>query len=120
VRFRAAIKEPEELAFLFLAIAIGWAGRRAGPVTVVALAVILALVVVRGLFYRTPEQPNLFVTVTSGTGQVERGQILEALSASGASASLKRFDETPDLLEAAFNVDFHEVGSSSSSRGCAS
>ncbi len=37
------------------------------------------------------------------------GQILEALAASGANASLKRFDETPDLLEASFLVDFKDV-----------
>ncbi len=111
VRFRAAIKEPEELAFLFLAIAIGL-GLGAGQalVTLVALAVILMLIVVRGLIYRAPEQPNLFVTVTStAPGKLSAGQILEALSASGASASLKRLDETPDLIEAAFNVDFSEV-----------
>lgn len=111
VRFRAAIKEPEELAFLFLAIAIGL-GLGAGQalVTLVALAVILILIVVRGLVYRVPEQPNLFVTVTStAPGKLSAGQILEALSASGASASLKRLDETPDLIEAAFNVDFREV-----------
>ena len=112
VRFRAAIKEPEELAFLFLAIAIGL-GLGAGQalVTMVALAVILALVVVRGLIYRSPEAPNLFLTVTSAApAKLSAGQILEALAASGASASLKRFDETPELLEAAFHVDFHEVG----------
>jgi uncharacterized membrane protein YhiD involved in acid resistance len=112
VRFRAAIKEPEELAFLFLAIAIGL-GLGAGQalVTIVALAVILLLVVARGLVYHRPEQPNLFLTVTSAApDKLSAGQILEALTASGASASLKRFDETPELLEAAFNVDFREVG----------
>jgi len=112
VRFRAAIKEPEELSFLFLAIAIGL-GLGAGQalVTVLALAVILALIVLRGFIYRTPEQPNLYVTVTSeAPAKLSAAQILEAFNASGASASLKRFDETPELLEAAFNVDFHEVG----------
>ena len=56
VRFRAAIKEPEELAFLFLAISIGL-GLGAGQalVTIVALAVILGLIVVRGMFRRGPE-----------------------------------------------------------------
>jgi uncharacterized membrane protein YhiD involved in acid resistance len=111
VRFRAAIKEPEELAFLFLAIAIGL-GLGAGQVlaTLVALAVILGLVAIRGLFQQAPPQPNLYVTVSSpAAGKLSAGQILEALNASGARASLRRLDDTPDQLEASFLVDFREV-----------
>jgi uncharacterized membrane protein YhiD involved in acid resistance len=111
VRFRAAIKEPEELAFLFLAISIGL-GLGAGQalVTVVALGVILGLIALRGLARRSPDQPNLYLTVTSpAPTKLSAGQILEALAASGASASLKRFDETPERLEASFLVEFHEV-----------
>src|SRR5512136_1751098 len=66
VRFRAAIKEPEELAFLFLAISIGL-GLGAGQalVTVVALIVILGLIAVRSLISKAPEPANLYLTVTS-------------------------------------------------------
>src|SRR5882672_1202628 len=65
VRFRAAIKEPEELAFLFVAISIGL-GLGAGQalVTVVALAIILGLIIIRGLFRHDSGQPNFFLTVT--------------------------------------------------------
>ncbi len=112
VRFRAAIKEPEELAFLFLAISVGL-GLGAGQalITVIALVIILGLVALRSLLHRAPDQPNLYLTVTSpAPGKLAAGQILEALAASGANASLKRFDETPDVLEAAFQVDFKDVG----------
>src|SRR5512141_3253391 len=66
VRFRAAIKEPEELVFLFLAISIGL-GLGAGQalVTVVALTIILGLVLLRSFVYRAPGQPNLYLTVAS-------------------------------------------------------
>ncbi|MGD0536874.1 MAG: DUF4956 domain-containing protein [Verrucomicrobiota bacterium] len=112
IRFRAAIKEPEELAFLFLAISIGL-GLGAGQValTVVALAVIFALIALRSLLNRTPDQPNLFLTVASAAPEkVSAGRILELLTATGAAASLKRFDETPDQIEASFLVDFKNVG----------
>lgn len=112
VRFRAAIKEPEELAFLFLAIGVGL-GLGAGQalVTLVALGVILSLVVLRSLVRRAPEPPNLYVTVTSpAPGKVTPGQILETLTALGGRGMLKRFDETPELLEASFLVDFSDVG----------
>src|SRR5512139_2168167 len=83
VRFRAAIKEPEELAFLFLAISVGL-GLCAGQalVTIVALIIILKLIVIRGLFRRGGSaQPNLFLTVTSPTaGGLGAERILQALA----------------------------------------
>jgi hypothetical protein len=111
VRFRAAIKEPEELAFLFLAISIGL-GLGAGQalVTIVALAVILGLIVVRGMFREGPNQPNLYLTVTSpAASKLGAERILQALAGVGATAALKRFDQTPESLEAAFLVDFKQV-----------
>jgi hypothetical protein len=113
VRFRAAIKEPEELAFLFLAISIGL-GLGAGQalVTIVALLMILGLIVIRGLFRRgaSSSQPNLYLTVTSpAAAKLGADRILQALAGVGATAALKRFDQSPDSLEAAFLVDFKQV-----------
>lgn len=111
VRFRAAIKEPEELAFLFLAISTGLGlGAGQAAVTVVALVVILGLIVVRGLFRQSPNQPNLYLTVTSpAEARLGPERMLQILTALGASAALKRFDHTPQALEAAFLVDFKQV-----------
>ncbi len=111
VRFRAAIKEPEELAFLFLAISIGL-GLGAGQalVTIVALAIILGLIVIRGLARSTPGNPNLYLTVTTPANvKLGADQMLQALAEVGATASLKRFDQSADQLEAAFHVDFKQV-----------
>lgn len=112
VRFRAAIKEPEELAFLFLAISTGL-GLGAGQpiITVVALVVILGLIALRSLVNRGPDQPNLYLTVASpAAATLDANQIMEAFTAEGAKASLKRFDRTPEQFEAAFLVDFKDVG----------
>ncbi|HET7872863.1 MAG TPA: DUF4956 domain-containing protein [Terriglobales bacterium] len=111
VRFRAAIKEPEELVFLFLAISAGL-GLGAGQalITVVALLVIVGLIVIRSRFYTSPDQPNLFLTVATPAGaNLGANQIIQALSAVGASASLKRFDQSAEQMEAAFLVDFKGV-----------
>jgi uncharacterized membrane protein YhiD involved in acid resistance len=113
VRFRAAIKEPEELAFLFLAIAVGLGlGAGQGLVTLVAFAIILILIAVRSLLTRkTPDQANLFLTVTSAApDRLSVDQILEALAASDARANLKRFDETPDAIQVSFSAHFKETG----------
>jgi len=68
VRFRAAIKEPEELAFLFLCIAIGL-GLGAGQimVTVVSFAVISLMIWGRHFTYEKGEHHNLHLLV-SGKG----------------------------------------------------
>lgn len=107
VRFRAAIKEPEELAYLFLAISVGL-GLGAGQalMTLVALVLILGFLVIRGLTRRSLEQPNIFLTVAAPRGGgLSAGIVLDAIKESGSLASLKRLDETPELFEAAFVVD---------------
>jgi hypothetical protein len=79
-------------------------------VTIVALAVILGLIVVRGMFRQGPNQPNLYLTVTSpAASKLGAERILQALAGVGATAALKRFDQTPESLEAAFLVDFKQV-----------
>ena len=112
VRFRAAIKEPEELAFLFLAISIGLGlGAGQGLVTVVALLLILGLIALRSLSRPKADPPNLFLTVSSAVpAKVSARQIVEALAGVGARANLKRFDDTPELLRASFRVDFQDAG----------
>ncbi len=111
VRFRAAIKEPEELAFLFLAIAVGL-GLGAGQalITVVALVVILGLIAIRGLVRRNPPQPNLYLTVNCpAPGRPTATQVMGLLKQCGATARLKRYDESPGSMEASFLVDFRDV-----------
>jgi len=112
VRFRAAIKEPEELAYLFLAIGIGL-GLGAGQPLVTAVALVLILVLIAIRYYARPktDSPNLYVTVTApGAPQLTANTLLGALTGAGATATLKRFEESPEQIEAAFQVSFRHVG----------
>jgi hypothetical protein len=75
------------------------------------LVVILGLLAIRNLIHQRPDQPNLYLTVASpAVAALDANQIMEALAAEGASASLKRFDRSADQFEAAFVVDFKDVG----------
>ena len=71
VRFRAAIKEPEELAFLFLAIAIGLGfGADQKIVTTLSVLFITLVLVIRRYVRKGPGEasqlePNLFLSITS-------------------------------------------------------
>ena len=109
VRFRSAIKEPEELAYLFLAIAIGL-GFGAGQwvVTTTAFLLIAGLLLVKHRFERQPDQQNLYITVEakpSETDPVSLDDIAGVLADTCRSASLTRFDEREGMLEAAFHVE---------------
>lgn len=109
--FPGSHQRARRVAFLFLAISTGL-GLGAGQalVTIVALAVILGLIIVRGLFREGPNQANLYLTVSSpSASKLGAERILQVLSGVGATAALKRFDQTPESLEAAFLVDFKQV-----------
>lgn len=112
VRFRAAIKEPEELAFLFLAIAVGLGlGAGQGLTTLVALVIILGLIALRSVRREPAATHNLFLTVShTEPGSLSTVQILDGLSKAGMKASLQRFDEGPGQLRAAFQVDAKDAG----------
>ena len=70
VRFRAAIKEPEELVYLFLCIAIGLALGAEQPLLAIAL-VFVASIYIFGMYItgRSRRQQNLLLTITGDSKQ---------------------------------------------------
>jgi len=111
VRFRAAIKEPEELAYLFLAISIGLGfGAAQTLLTVVAFAIIVAIITIKHFVRRHSQMPNFFLTVTSAADpRVNLPSISEVLKQHASGALLTRFDTTPEALEASFRVQFESL-----------
>lgn len=118
VRFRSAIKEPEELSYLFLAIAIGLGlGADQRLVTIVAFAVIATVIALRN--YKNKEQGNrnLYLTVTSHNPEkIPLDKIVKALNKHCSAVDLKRFDETKEVIEAAFLVEFDDFDKLNQSR----
>lgn len=113
VRFRAAIKEPEELTYLFLAIGIGLGmGANQPLITIAAFVIIVTIIILASYVQGSSSQPNMFVTVSGKdqSGITAKG-ILQSLSDVGAKASLKRTDVQPGTFEASFLVDFSNVDS---------
>lgn len=108
VRFRAAIKEPEELAFLFLAIAVGLGlGADQRVITLVGFAGIVPLIVVKGALWRRSERPSVHLVVTSpDPSALPLERIVEVLREHSSDLSLQRFDDAGDGLEAAFAASF--------------
>jgi hypothetical protein len=110
VRFRAAIKEPEELAYLFFAIGIGIGlGDNQRLITLIALVVgILLIGLVKRLHSRQADM-NLHITVASANpGATTLEQVMEILSANTTRLKLLRFDETDAAFESTFLVEFED------------
>lgn len=108
VRFRSAIKEPEELAYLFLVIAIGLGlGADQRWITIVAFGAILGILWVMRRLKGVAEPANLFLTVRSnGSGKIGLSRIVDVLDRHCLSLELKRVDESKEQIDAAFLVSF--------------
>lgn len=113
IRFRTAIKEPEELAYLFLTIGVGL-GFGAGYVllTILAVLLILFIIFVKYLVSRREDQHNLFINfATLKEGRFSAEELIDVLGEYTSTLKLKRFEESSDQFEATFNAVFPDVKS---------
>jgi hypothetical protein len=107
VRFRTAIKEPEELTYAFLAIAIGLGlGADQLVLTVIAFAMIVAAIIIRDKIKQSKltEFGNLRVSGPAADTDLEK--ITEILQANANGVNLKRLDEEDENIEALYSVVF--------------
>ncbi len=103
VRFRAAIKEPEELTYLFLSIAIGLvAGANKPLLAVLALAIILPLIYLNRVFRSktSADKGALFLNIR--TKKFDLTQLSAFLAEELSYVQLKRVDDRKDGLFASF------------------
>ena len=109
IRFRTAIKEPEELSYLFLAIAVGMGiGANQAIITVITLLTIATIIFLKNVNKSSVESgQHLYLTVSSSTQDGnELDAIIKVLQKHCTHVSLKRFDENSNLLEVSFLVGF--------------
>lgn len=111
VRFRAAIKEPEEISYLFLTIAIGLGfGANQGLITLAGFLIIVFAIWVRNVSHRSDENQNLYLSVASqAPGKVPLDSITAVLNKNCSTVNLKRYDETKEVIEASFLVEFDNI-----------
>ena len=111
VRFRSAIKEPEELAYLFVTIALGLGlGADQRVITVVAALILIGIIWARYLTSKKTRQQNLYLTVSSmGENKPGLENIDKVVQENFKASKLVRYDETADLIEAAFWVEIKKT-----------
>jgi len=107
IRFRSAIKDPEELVYIFLTISLGLGfGASQRYVTLLFFAAIALLIVIKGKLGKKDEGQNLYLNITAKkTNEVSLDQMIEVLKANCSLVKLKRFDEAADTLDALFIIE---------------
>jgi len=112
VRFRAAIKEPEELAYLFLAVAIGLGFGADQKLITIAAFIIMCGIVAAVRHRRTADDTqNLYLTVTTNDpAKLPLEKIVSTLKDNCSGVNMKRFDEAGNVLDASFFVEFDSFG----------
>ncbi|MBN1639706.1 MAG: DUF4956 domain-containing protein [Anaerolineae bacterium] len=108
VRFRTAIKDPEELIYLFFAIAIGLGlGADQRLPTVVAVGVIMALLIGTRLLSRRSRKRNMYlnIQVPEGDGEASFEAVNEILVAHAAMVDMRRLDRLDHRLQIAYLLE---------------
>lgn len=110
VRFRAAIKEPEELVFLFLSISIGLVTGANKPIlAAIGVFAILFLLFIN-YFMKSKafvHKDNLFLNIT--TKETTLAQLTGILSSNFSHVELKRFDTRAGQTYASFLIQSNKV-----------
>jgi len=106
VRFRAAIKEPEELGYLFFAIALGL-GLGANQTIIVLVAFAIGMLIIWGchLIKGRSKSQNLYLNINASSGKINLNDITDIIKSSFGKSYLKRYDENDKSIEASFLID---------------
>ena len=109
VRFRAAIKEPEELAYIFLTIALGLGfGADQRIVTSIGFFFVLAVIWGKHFLKPTDAQRSLNFTILSENPLgLSLDSIVETIMPHCKELEMKRLDENKNYMEAAFVAEFN-------------
>ncbi|MCJ7736323.1 MAG: DUF4956 domain-containing protein [Anaerolineae bacterium] len=106
VRFRTAIKEPEELVYLFIAMSIGLGlGADQRLPVILATAVILGYLLVRTVLTPGSQRNNLYLNVVAQPGNATFSEISQILVQHAASVDLRRLDRTDSTLQVTYLID---------------
>ena len=113
VRFRTAIKDPEELIFLFFAIAVGLGfGADQRIPTLVASAIILALLLVRAFFFnKRKAMHNLYFNILVNDSEKKENlfsEINSYLLQEFKTLDFRRMDHAGDQLQLTYYINMSD------------
>jgi len=111
VRFRAAIKEPEELVYLFFVIGIGLGlGANQTMITLLAFVLILALLTIRNYMENKTllrTQENMVLNIS--TSEIDITKVNEVLAGCFSLVELKRLDQQNATVYLSYIVETEQM-----------
>ena len=116
IRFRSAIKEPEELAYLFFIISLGLgfgAGQR--EVTIIFFIVIALMIIIKNLFknkiafFNNQNDQGLFLNVISPRKTIDLDKLVSILDKNCHFIDLKRVNEQAKESEFLFLIKTKDI-----------
>lgn len=110
IRFRTAIKEPEEISYLFICIGIGL-GLGAGYklITIMGIGIIISLILIKEVIFKNKEVANESIYLTlSLKGKLDTNEILTICKKNCSSVYLRDFDLLVDSSQIGLIVNFDD------------
>ena len=110
IRFRTAIKEPEEISYLFICIGIGL-GLGAGYklITIMGISIIISLILIKEIMFKNKEVANESIYLTlSLKGKLDTNEILTICKKNCSSVYLRDFDLLVDSSQIGLIVNFDD------------
>ena len=112
VRFRAAIKEPEELNYLFLSIAIGLGlGAQQVSITITSFILITIFILVQNMFFMKNKviQKNFVLRIIKKDGNFDIKLITNLLQKHCTFVKLQRVEEDDNYTEINYILNFEDL-----------
>ena len=112
VRFRTAIKEPEELSYLFLSIAVGLGlGADQRIPTLLSFTLILSIVYITSFFNKKNVEENFYLNFESeqDASVTNLKELIQTLARKTEYLDLRRFDSNADSFQATFFLSCKDV-----------
>ena len=111
VRFRTAIKDPEELIFLFISITIGLGiGAEQNIPTVIGVLLLLAYMGVKVLLTRKHKESNMYINIFMEQPEKPRLDDIQAcISSHVALSDFRRFDSAEGQMQVTFLIDIDDT-----------
>lgn len=110
IRFRSAIKDPEELTFIFLAMGVGLGlGANQREVIVTSFIFIVVVYIIRALFKSKTEQQCYHVVLSRKSGDSVLKQSQEILKKHCQLVNLKRIDSNSEYSEVTYSVEIKDI-----------
>ncbi len=114
VRFRTAIKEPEELVYFFVAIALGLGmGANQRVITLTGALIIVFYIILQNFnAVKRAVQQNLIVTISNTSEEgLDENRIVDLLRNYCSKIDLRRLDDANNSTELSLNVEFNDFES---------